>query len=368
MKRFPTWPIIAMLLLPIVAQSQPPAAKADGNTAPKDAPKKEKPAPEAIGFTWWNDVPEMIRRGNQEYKGEEFKNAEDFYRDAQLKNPEQAEAAFNIGLSEAKQGNNQGAASEFNRALNLAGADAALRAKTLYNLGSAHLNDALKLLQPEGKDGAPSAPGELSPKVREEVVHSALSSIEAYNGALKLNPNDSAAKFNKAQAQHLLQFASQPPPKNENQQQQNQQNQEQNQKDQQQQQNQQQNQQDQNKQDQQPQQPQPKPQDPKENNKDQQQQPQPDKNDKNEEQKQDAGRDEQKKDDSNQGNQQDENKPADQKPQDGDQQQGGASEQKPMDMTEDQARELLNLLGDQQNIVLRKGSHPYNRNEPKKDW
>lgn len=361
MKRFPTWPMIAMLLLPIVAQSQPPSAKADGNTAPKDAPKKEKPAPEAIGFTWWNDVPEMIRRGNQEYKGEEFKNAEDFYRDAQLKNPEQAEAAFNIGLSEAKQGNNQGAASEFNRALNLAGADAALRAKTLYNLGSAHLNDALKLLQPEGKDGAPSAPGELSPKVREEVVHSALSSIEAYNGALKLNPNDSAAKFNKAQAQHLLQFASQPPPKNENQQQQNQ-------KDQQQQQNQQQNQQDQNKQDQQPQQPQPKPQDPKENNKDQQQQPQPDKNDKNEEQKQDAGRDEQKKDDSNQGNQQDENKPADQKPQDGDQQQGGASEQKPMDMTEDQARELLNLLGDQQNIVLRKGSHPYNRNEPKKDW
>ncbi|MCC6547081.1 tetratricopeptide repeat protein [Candidatus Sumerlaeota bacterium] len=353
---------VAALLLAVghagAQDATPPAA----SSAPAPA-NKEKPQ-EQIGFTWWNDIPEMIRRGNKEYDGKSYKDAEDFYREAQTRNPDAAAAAFNIGLSEARQGNHDGAAAEFNRALNLAGTDAHLRAKTLYNLGSTHLNDALKLLNPQPAQGQQAAPQNLSQKDREAAIQAALSSIDAYNGALKLAPNDEAAKFNKAQAQHLLEFAAQPPPKQQDEQQ-NQQNQDPNQQEQQ--------NQDQNKGDQ-PQEPKPKPEDP-QDQKDQQQ-PKPDQNDQNQKQ-QDASQDPNKKDDSQQGNQQDEQNKQNQgqqdkkepQPQPEDQQPNGANSQdKPAELSEEQARELLNLLGDQQNIVLRKGGHPYNRPDPKKDW
>ncbi len=302
----------------------------------------KKAGPEDIGFTWGNDVPELVRRGNEGFKGEDFKAAEDFYRGAQLKNPGEAVAAFNIGLAEAKQGNHESAASEFNRALNLAGPDTGFRAKTQYNLGLSHLQQAMDALSPKDKKNPQATP---SKKNREQAIGQALKAIDAFDATMKLEPGNQDAAVNKAKTQHLLQFAATPPPQN----QQNQDNGEGSEGD------------GESQKQQDSQQP---PQDQQQEQQDQSSQQDQQQQDKGEQEQQQAGEGQDEKQDQQAG-QGEQEKQEEQDAQDGKAQQ---ADKKEAEMTEEQARELLNILGDQQNVVLRKSRYPLTRPEPKKDW
>ena len=328
--------ILAALLAGGTADAQEPKAP----STPPGAAKRE--GPEDIGFTWGNDVPELVRRGNEGFKGEDFRAAEDYYRGAQLKNPGEAVAAFNIGLAEAKQGNHESAASEFNRALNLAGPDTGFRAKTQYNLGLSHLQQAMDVLSPKDKKNAPSSP---SKKSREQAIGQALQAIDAFDATLNLEPGNQDAAVNKAKTQHLLQFAATPPPQQSQPNQDNGEGSEGNGESQNQQSDQQ------------------KPQD-KQQQQEQSSQQDEQQQDKGEQEQQQAGEGQDQKQDQQAG-QGEQEKQEEQEAQDGKARQ---ADKKEAEMTEEQARELLNILGDQQNVVLRKSRYPLTRPEPKKDW
>lgn len=294
--------------------------------------------PEPIGFTWWNDLPEMIRRGNEDYSGNKFSDAERLYRDAQLKNPEEAVAAFNLGLSAAKQDNHEAAINQFKKSLNLAGEDAQLRGKTLYNLGNSQFKEALKAE---------------TDKKREEAIQHALDALDSFNAAARLGYDKVEVEENKSQAQHFLQFTANPPPQQQNQQNQDGQGEQGQQGDQ---------SQNQQPQDQQGQQDQQQPQD----GQDQQQQ-QPQSGDQPEQQQDQQPQDQPQEGEGEQEQQQQEQGEG----QDQEEQQKGSSggaKEKPVDLTPEQARELLNLLGNQDNIVLKKSRYPLTRPEPEKDW
>lgn len=282
-----------------------------------------------IGFTWWNDVPETIRRGNEAYTQEEFESAGEYYRDAQILDPQGPVSSLNLGLSEAKQGNTDRALNAFSRALQLSGEDATLRSRALYNMGVGHMESAMALMDEQEREAA---------------VEQAISALDAFDETLRLEPDNEDARFNREQVRHLLNFISEPPPPQEQQQQQEgesggdgqpqeQDSEQEQQQDQQQQQEQQEQQQDES---------------------DQQQEQQPEDQEGQEEQEQEQQ----------------------QQPQDGDQEQdaeqqegsGGEAQPQEQRLSPEEARQLLNLLGDMENIVLQKRHDPRTRPTPEKNW
>src|SRR5690606_41579500 len=58
-----------------------PVAPSQGSEKPPAA--QELPPEEPLGFTWWNDNAERIRRGNERYMQDQWDRAEDYYRGAQ---------------------------------------------------------------------------------------------------------------------------------------------------------------------------------------------------------------------------------------------------------------------------------------------
>jgi hypothetical protein len=274
--------------------------------------------------------------------------AEQQYRSAQLREPDEAVASFNLGLALAQQEDYAGASRNFQDALNLAGERADFREKALYNLGLSQINSAIA----ESKKDKPD---------EEFMLDQALSALDAFNETLRLNPGNEEAAANKAQAQHFLKREMQE--QQQQQQQQNQQQQNQQQQDQQQDQQQQQQQQQQNEQDQQQQQEQ------------QQQQDQQQQADQNQEQQENQQQQDeqqqgqqQEEEQEQQGQPQDQQQPEEQEGQQEEERQGDQQREQPAELTEDQARQLLNLLGDERNIVLRKGRYPRSMPEPEKDW
>lgn len=316
------------ILAPALAVGQEPVAQPD----PEPVAEATSPRGE-LGFTWWNDVAELLRRGNEDYKGLKFEEAETQYRDAQVRNPEQAASAFNLGLARAQRKEFGPAINAFNDALNLAGEDASLRSRSLYNMGAAHLQAAVEL-----ETG----------KKRPEAIEQAIASIDALNGTLRLDPANADAKHNKEQAQRLLSYFAQPPPPPQQQQD--------------------------SQEGDQPQDQQQQPQD----GEQQQQQPQ-DQDQQQEQQQQEQQQQQGEPNEKDQQEGQENPQPQEPKPEEGgtpeekkeeDSEEKGNKEQptQPRELTPQEAERLLNLLGDVQNLPLRKNRSSFTRPEPEKDW
>ncbi|MGE5420477.1 MAG: tetratricopeptide repeat protein [Chloroflexota bacterium] len=116
----------------------------------------------------------FIRKGNREYKKENFSESEILYRKASDESNNSPEATFNIGDALYKQHKFEDAGKQFvdNTTQTV---DAGKQAAGWYNLGNS-------LLQAN--------------KVKE--------SIDAYKNSLKLDPGNTAAKYNLGYAQNLL--------------------------------------------------------------------------------------------------------------------------------------------------------------------
>jgi Ca-activated chloride channel family protein len=116
----------------------------------------------------------LIREGNREYKANKFADAEVNYRKALEKNKEFHQGPFNLGDALYKQGRYGEAAQQYGIAASRI-KDPGEKAEALHNLG----NSLFK-----------------SQKYPE--------SIQAYEGALKLSPNDLATKYNLEYAKQML--------------------------------------------------------------------------------------------------------------------------------------------------------------------
>jgi Ca-activated chloride channel family protein len=115
-----------------------------------------------------------VRQGNKEFEKEKFAESEISYRRAIDKNKSASDAVFNAGDALYKQKKYEDAGKQFveNHSMN---EDKGKKSASLYNLGNSLL---------------------MSNKIKE--------SIDAYEGSLKLNPENMEAKYNLAYAQDLL--------------------------------------------------------------------------------------------------------------------------------------------------------------------
>ena len=301
----------------------------------QSASGEEKDAGEQLGFTWWNDVPELIERGNNMYSEKVYEQAEENYRAAEFRKPEDPVAALNLGLALAQQGENETAARYFDKALNRAGENAQLREKALYNYGRTKLDLAMSMVEQQQQ------------QVNEEALMSnALDALDAFNETLRLNPNNSDAQRNKTIVQNLIRRQSEPPPPEQQQQQQ---------------------QQGESGEQQQQQQGQQGEQDQQQEQQQGEQEQEPQEGQQQEEQQGQQNQQQQQGQDQQQGQQQQEPEQGEEQ----EEQQGGQQpqqQQRPPELSEEQARQLLNLLGDDKNIILRKGQISPNRPKPEKDW
>ncbi len=310
---------------------------------------------EDLGFTWWNDVPELVKRGNDAYKksvesGEKesadgestlsgIEESEKYYRDALFEDPSQAVAAFNLGLAKAKKGEHDSAVSFYEEAMSLAGADADLRSKAIYNTGVSRLEQALEAFDNDE---------------RESGIRQAIDALDAFEKTLDLDPSNDNARINREEIQKVLQKYTQTPPPQQQQQQQQQGDSESDQ----QQQQQQQDQQDQQQQQQQEQEQEQEEQE-QEQQQDQQEQEQNESEQQQEQENQEQQEGQQPQDQQQEGNPQDQEN----------QQQGqGSQAQEAEELTEEEARELLNMLGDLENIILQKRHNRISQPDPEKDW
>jgi Ca-activated chloride channel family protein len=116
----------------------------------------------------------FIREGNGKYSNDKYPESEILYRKAIDKNKASADAGFNLGDALYKQKKYEDAGKQF-LDNSTATSDPAKKSNSYYNLGNSLLN---------------------ANKVEE--------SIKAYINSLKLNPANSAAKYNLAYAQDLL--------------------------------------------------------------------------------------------------------------------------------------------------------------------
>jgi hypothetical protein len=150
-------------------------------------------------FSWSQQENRLIRQGNREYNDSNYKEAEiDYIKSLQSGKPTH-KGFFNLGNTWYMQENYLQAAGAFDT-LRTFKLDDDTRSKSYYNLGNSMLKAALD-----------------SAQLAQELLPS---TIEAYKQSLRLNPEDTDAKYNLAYAQKLLR---------ESEQQQQQQNQQQNQ-------------------------------------------------------------------------------------------------------------------------------------------
>lgn len=293
--------------------------------APAQALVEEGDGP--IGFTWWNDVPERVRRGNEHYLEENFEDAERYYRDAQLDAPRDAVSSFNLGLSQARQDRLSEAISSFNRSLSLSGGDEGLEADAHYNLGLTHLQRAI---------------GHEEEQDREAAIDAALDALDSFNESLRLNPEDEDARANRRTTQRFLDYFSMPP-------------------------------------EQMPQEQQGESGDEGEPGDDQQegeaqpqedegQQDQQDGDPSDEQQEMPAPPDPMEGEDSpDSGDDEQDAESPEEQDSAGEEEMESPSTPDPEDLTEEQARRLLNMLGDPENVNLRKGSR-LTTPDPEKPW
>lgn len=115
-----------------------------------------------------------IRRGNNEFKAEDFQQAELEYREALEKNPDNSKALYNLASSLYKQGRYDEAANILEGLAQMPVSDQK-KADIMHNLGNAQVNNQ---------------------KIQE--------GVEAYKNALRLRPDDMDTRYNLAQALRML--------------------------------------------------------------------------------------------------------------------------------------------------------------------
>ena len=120
------------------------------------------------------EVRKELRKGNKEYKGEKYTEAEISYRKALESNARSKEAAYNLGNSLYKQSKFPEAAEQYQAALS-GEKDNNLAAADWHNIGNVFMNN--KEYQ---------------------------KSVDAYKQSLRLNPGDDETRYNLALAQKLL--------------------------------------------------------------------------------------------------------------------------------------------------------------------
>ncbi len=120
------------------------------------------------------------------YKKGDYNKAETQYQDAAAKHPEDAPLQYDLGASAYKTGEFDTALPAFQKALGTD--DPALQQQSYYNIG----NTQYRI----GQKTAKSAP--------QDTIKQWQSAVEAYDGALKLKPDDADAKFNRDFVQKKL--------------------------------------------------------------------------------------------------------------------------------------------------------------------
>lgn len=139
---------------------------------------------------------EFIRKGNEKYKANDFKGAEDEYRKALEKNVGSKIANYNMGNTFYRRDEHDSALEHYKQAISEKNSNEE-NAAIMHNIGNTYLKKQ---------------------KYEE--------SIDAYKKSLKLNPDDEDTRYNLAYAKKMLQIQQQQQQNQQNQQQQqNQQNQ-----------------------------------------------------------------------------------------------------------------------------------------------
>ncbi len=118
------------------------------------------------------------RRGEQAYNSGDYASAAQVYREAAKEAPDNAQLQFNLGAAAYKDKKYDESLSAFQTALNVQ--DISLQNKAYYNMGNT--------LYRQGEGTEKSKP--------QDTVKRWEESIKAYEGALKLDPDDKDAKYN----------------------------------------------------------------------------------------------------------------------------------------------------------------------------
>ena len=90
-----------------------------------------------LGFTFLDPAADKNRRGNRMFHEGKFEEALEYYREAQVENPEAPELRFNAGDAYFKKNAFQDALQEFGQALK--SHDPSFLARAYYNLGNVHV-------------------------------------------------------------------------------------------------------------------------------------------------------------------------------------------------------------------------------------
>jgi len=149
-----------------------------------------------------------IRRGNSDYEEKDFSKAEENYIRSLNKGGKTYKGLFNLGDIYYERKDYQSAVALFDSVARLQ-VDQDTRSKAFYNLGNSLLSASIEI---------DSLAAEALPL-----------SIESYKQALRLNPIDTAAKYNLAYAQQMMKDQQQDQQQNQNQDQQQNQDQKQDQ-------------------------------------------------------------------------------------------------------------------------------------------
>ena len=145
---------------------------------------------------WTQAERNKVVEGNKLYEKEDFDQALNKYRDAQVNAPESPLLKYNIGDAQYKMNKYEEALKEYESSLNVD--DALKQAESYYNMGNTQYR-----------------------------LNKLPEAIESYKKALELNPNDEDAKYNLEYVRQVLKDQAQKQQQNQQQQGQNQQQQQQ---------------------------------------------------------------------------------------------------------------------------------------------
>lgn len=149
-------------------------------------------------------IHKTVEEGNKHYSRQQFDQALNKYRDAQIQSPEAAELHYNIGNALYQKKDYAGAMEEFRKAI-MNSDDVNLHTQAYYNIGNALFKAAEDSITMQNHQGA---------------INNMVESLLQYKKALELNPEDEDAKVN---YEHVATILKQLRDQQQNQQQQNQQ-------------------------------------------------------------------------------------------------------------------------------------------------
>lgn len=158
----------------------------------------------APAIEWRDAYTRHMDTGVEYYDGGAYRDALAAFQAALLERPNDPSAVFNRGLAKARLGDYESARTDFTDAADRAGEDSGLRARALYNRGLAEFSLA----------------GKVAPEDRARALELALDSNRSFTRALDADPQFAEAMRNREHARELVQQLAQQPPEEEQQDQQ----------------------------------------------------------------------------------------------------------------------------------------------------